>query len=108
MKKYPVILSETERVEFRFDFQGGVGEQDELPESARRQECHLRVLGAFYNTRRLHSAVGYRSQADFEEGEWETLRSHKVNVPVLAGELQTQSAQQCRVRLRRRSLRFIY
>ena len=34
MKKYPVILSETERVEFRFDFHGGVGEQDELPESA--------------------------------------------------------------------------
>jgi hypothetical protein len=66
MKKYPVILSETERVEFRFH--GGVGEQDELPESARRQECHLRVLGAFYNTRRLHSALGYRSQADSEEG----------------------------------------
>jgi hypothetical protein len=40
--------------------------------------------------------------------EWETLRSHEVNVPVLSGEFQTQSAQQCRVRLRRRSLRFIY
>jgi hypothetical protein len=68
MKKYPVILSETERVEVRFDFQGGVGEQDELPESTGCQECHLRVPGAFYNTRRLHSALGHRGRADSEEG----------------------------------------
>ena len=61
-------LSSAKLNELSFDFHGGVGEQDELPESARRQECHLRVLGAFYNTRRLHSALGHRSQADFKEG----------------------------------------
>jgi transposase InsO family protein len=39
-----------------------------FPSQQGRQECHLRVSGAFYNTRWLHSALGHRSPAVSEAG----------------------------------------
>lgn len=34
----------------------------------RGQECDLRVCRRFYNRQRIHSALGYSSPADYEEG----------------------------------------
>jgi len=40
----------------------------EFPTRQAAKSAIFEYLEAFYNTRRLHSALGYRSPADFEEG----------------------------------------
>lgn len=40
----------------------------ELPTRQAARTAIFEYLEAFYNTRRLHSALGYRSPSGFEEG----------------------------------------
>jgi transposase InsO family protein len=54
--------------ELRLDFEGGAGEQPaQFPSRQAAKSAILEYLETFYNTRRLHSSLGYRSPADFEE-----------------------------------------
>lgn len=54
--------------ELRFDLEGRAGEQRlEFPSRQAAKTAIFEYLETFYNTRRLHSALGYRSPADFEE-----------------------------------------
>ena len=46
----------------------------EFPSRQAARTAIFEYLEAFYNTRRLHSALGYRSPADFEEDRMEEAR----------------------------------
>jgi transposase InsO family protein len=43
----------------------------EFPTRQAAKSAIFEYLETFYNTRRLHSSLGYRSPADFEEGRME-------------------------------------
>jgi putative transposase len=45
----------------------------ELPTRQAARTAIFEYLETFYNTRRLHSSIGYRSPADFEEGKLEEM-----------------------------------
>ena len=46
----------------------------EFPSKQAAKTAIFDYLETFYNTRRLHSALGYRSPADFEEDRMEEAR----------------------------------
>ena len=45
----------------------------EFPTRRAARTAIFEYLGTFYNTRRLHSSLGYRSPADFEEDKLEEI-----------------------------------
>jgi hypothetical protein len=65
-----ILLSSAKLNELSFvsTFNAGLVSKMSFPSRQGRQEYHLRVSGAFYNTRWLHSALGHRGRADSEEG----------------------------------------
>ena len=59
----------------------------EFPSRRAAKTAIFEYLETFYNTRRLHSSLGYKSPADFEEDSLGEARVAKVDVSALAGEV---------------------
>jgi putative transposase len=61
----------------------------EFPTRQAAKSAIFEYLETFYNTRRLHSSLGYKSPADFEEDSLGEARVAKVDVSALAGEVHS-------------------